>query len=82
MSEGATSAGGDTKNQSRAVQSRGGESLEDLLSTLQSQIKSSDWLQKNTAEKWEAENPELAREYKEAMKTNSDNADDKEKPAS
>ena len=40
-----------------------GESLEDLVRALQRQIKDSDWLQENTAEKWASENPELAKAF-------------------
>lgn len=40
--------------------------LEDLVRTLNSNIKGSNWLQENTADKWVQENPELAREYKKA----------------
>lgn len=36
------------------------ETLEDLIHSLNRQIKDSDWLKENTAEKWVAENPELA----------------------
>ncbi|XP_067658703.1 uncharacterized protein [Haliotis asinina] len=43
-----------------------GENLEDLLSTLQKQIKGSDWLKENTAEKWVAENKDLAEEFMKA----------------
>ena len=39
------------------------ESLEDLVRTLHCQIKDSDWLKENTAEKWAAENPELAKAF-------------------
>ena len=46
----------------------GGESLEDMLRTLHKQIKKSDWLQDNTTEKWVTENPQLAKDYMEAMK--------------
>ena len=46
----------------------GTETLEDLLGTLQKQMKSSDWLKQNTAEKWASENPDLAKEYMEAIK--------------
>lgn len=42
--------------------------LEGLVSSLKDQISNSDWLQKNTAEKWSEENPELAKEFMEAMK--------------
>lgn len=44
------------------------ENLEDLLLTLHKQLSDSDWLKKNTAEKWVEENPELAKEYMEAAK--------------
>ncbi|KAK3779425.1 hypothetical protein RRG08_015826 [Elysia crispata] len=42
------------------------ESLEDLLTTLSNQIRSSDWLEKNTAEKFALENPEVAQAFKDA----------------
>lgn len=40
------------------------ESLEDLLATLGQQIRNSDWLQQNTPEKFEEENPEIAQIFK------------------
>ncbi|KAL9955480.1 hypothetical protein ACROYT_G036811 [Oculina patagonica] len=43
--------------------SAGDESLEDLVRTLHQQIQGSDWLKENTAEKWMADNPELAKEF-------------------
>ncbi|XP_022344185.2 uncharacterized protein LOC111137160 isoform X2 [Crassostrea virginica] len=39
------------------------DSLQDLMRDLHGKIKNSDWLKENTAEKWTAENPDLAREY-------------------
>ncbi|XP_060593474.1 1-aminocyclopropane-1-carboxylate synthase-like protein 1 [Ruditapes philippinarum] len=42
--------------------------LDDLLSTLKNQISNSDWLEKNTADKWVQENPDLAKEYIDATK--------------
>ncbi|XP_038065455.1 1-aminocyclopropane-1-carboxylate synthase-like protein 1 isoform X2 [Patiria miniata] len=45
-----------------------GMSLEGLLSQLKTEISSSDWLEKNTADKWKTENPELYKEYKANMK--------------
>ena len=39
------------------------ESLEDLIRGLHRQIKDSDWLLEHTAEKWAAENPELAKAF-------------------
>lgn len=41
--------------------------IEDLLKQLHGQIKSSDWLKENTAEKFENENPELIKAWKEAL---------------
>ena len=41
--------------------------IEDLLRQLHGQIKSSDWLQTNTADKLEQENPELIRAWKDAI---------------
>ncbi|XP_074660255.1 1-aminocyclopropane-1-carboxylate synthase-like protein 1 [Tubulanus polymorphus] len=43
-------------------------SLEGLLSTLTTQIRDSNWLKDNTAERWQSENPELAREWQRATK--------------
>ena len=39
------------------------ENLEDLVRILHQKIQSSDWLKENTAEKWMADNPELAKEF-------------------
>ncbi|GFR93200.1 1-aminocyclopropane-1-carboxylate synthase homolog [Elysia marginata] len=47
------------------------ESLEDLLTTLSSQIRSSDWLEQNTPEKFALENPEVAQAFKEAAEKSS-----------
>ncbi|XP_060075876.1 uncharacterized protein LOC132555541 [Ylistrum balloti] len=49
------------------------ESLEDLVTGLQSQINSSDsWLTENTATKWKTDNPELAEQYLKAMEQDKD----------
>ena len=40
--------------------------IEDLLRTLHGQIKTSDWLQENTANKLEQDNPDLIKAWKEA----------------
>ena len=45
------------------AENAGDENLEDLVRTLHRQMQSSDWLKENTAEKWMAENPELAKEF-------------------
>jgi len=45
------------------AQKAGDENLEDLVRTLHRQIQDSDWLKENTAEKWMADNPELAKEF-------------------
>ncbi|KAK6174832.1 hypothetical protein SNE40_013402 [Patella caerulea] len=65
------------------------ESVMDLMEKLHNDIQSSDWLTKNTAEKWQADNPELAAEYikainKESSTTSSSSSDsstDKNKTA-
>lgn len=44
------------------------ENLEDLFKTLKQQIANSDWLEKNSSDKWVQDNPELAKEYMEAAK--------------
>jgi hypothetical protein len=43
------------------------DNLEDLLRTLHNQIHTSDWLQANTANKLEHENPDLIKAWKEAI---------------
>jgi len=45
--------------------------LDDLVSQLRQTINKSDWLAHNTSAKWEQENPELAKQWREATKTNS-----------
>lgn len=44
--------------------------LENLLRQLHSQIKSSDWLQTNTADKFEQENPDLIKAWKQEIQQN------------
>ena len=46
-------------------------SLHDLIKTFQSEVKQSNWLKNNTADKWELENPELAKQYRDALTTTS-----------
>lgn len=53
----------DSKNSASFSANADGESLEDLIRNLHRQIKDSDWLQENTAEKLAAENPELAKAF-------------------
>lgn len=38
-----------------------------LVSNFMEQVKQSDWLAVNTAEKWESENPQLAKDYRSAL---------------
>ena len=45
------------------AENAGDENLDDLVRTLHRQMQSSDWLKENTAEKWMAENPELAKGF-------------------
>ncbi|CAF2779459.1 unnamed protein product [Rotaria sp. Silwood2] len=47
--------------------------LDDLVSQLRQTINKSDWLTLNTSAKWEQENPELAKQWREAMKINQTN---------
>ena len=42
--------------------------LDDLVSQLRQTINQSDWLVHNTSAKWEEENPELAKQWREAVK--------------
>lgn len=44
--------------------------LDDLVSQLRQNINKSDWLTHNTSAKWEKENPELAQQWREALKAN------------
>lgn len=41
--------------------------IEDLLSTLSSQIRQTDWLATHTSDQWEEQNPETAAEYRKNM---------------
>jgi len=47
--------------------------LDDLVSQLRQTINKSDWLVHNTSAKWEQENPELAKQWREAIKNNQSN---------
>jgi len=47
--------------------------LDDLVSQLRQTINKSDWLAHNTSAKWEQENPELAKQWREAINNNSSN---------
>lgn len=54
--------------------------LHDLIKTFQSEVKQSDWLKNNTADQWESQNPEVAKQYRDAIaepKKTTDKADDK-----
>ena len=42
--------------------------MEILLTDLHKNLKSTDWLQHNTSEKWVTENPQLAKEYMDAVR--------------
>ena len=47
--------------------------LDDLVSQLRQTINKSNWLVDNTSAKWEQENPELAKQWREALKNNQTN---------
>jgi hypothetical protein len=47
--------------------------LDDLVSQLRQTINKSDWLSQNTSAKWEQDNPELAKQWRDATKTNQTN---------
>jgi len=47
--------------------------LDDLVSQLRQTINKTDWLEHNTSAKWEQENPELAKQWREAIKNNQTN---------
>jgi NADP-dependent 3-hydroxy acid dehydrogenase YdfG len=47
--------------------------LDDLVSQLRQTINKTDWLVHNTSAKWEQENPELAKQWREAIKNNQTN---------
>lgn len=53
--------------------------LEDLASLLSSQIKESDWLEKNTAEQWKEENKETYEELKKVQEKKEDEEKKEEK---
>lgn len=55
-------------NENSSANGSQSDNIEDLLRQLHGQIKSSDWLQNNTADKLEKENPELIKAWKEALK--------------
>jgi hypothetical protein len=42
--------------------------LDNLVAQLRQTINKSDWLSQNTSTKWEAENPDLAKQWREAIK--------------
>lgn len=44
------------------------DEVEDLVSQLRQKINKSDWLVHNTSAKWESQNPELAKQWREAVK--------------
>ncbi len=50
------------------------DQIEDLLRTLHGQIKTSTWLQENTANKLEQENPDLIKAWKQAINTDEVNS--------
>lgn len=62
------SAHGDGAATAESTQSNAESDLQSLIRTFQSEVKTTDWLKENTAERWEKENPELATEYKNAIK--------------
>ena len=44
--------------------------VDDLVSQLRQTINKSDWLANNTSAKWEQDNPELAKQWREATTNN------------
>ncbi|KAL3862423.1 hypothetical protein ACJMK2_008389 [Sinanodonta woodiana] len=56
-----------------SCKSQKSDSLEGLVMQVKHQISSSDWLEKNTAEKWAEENPELAKDFMAAAQGKPDN---------
>lgn len=57
-------------NNSNNASSTTENDLDDLVSQLRQTINKSDWLVHNTSAKWEEENPELAKQWREALKNN------------
>ena len=55
---------------SNSEQEENRDPIEDLLRQLHGQIKSSNWLESNTAGKLEEQNPELIKECKDAIDEN------------
>ena len=51
------------QNEIEIEESTNSAPLEDLVRTLHEQMKESDWLKTNTADKWVQENPELAKAF-------------------
>ncbi|XP_071133433.1 uncharacterized protein [Mytilus edulis] len=68
--EGTSICSGDQTTDSKGEAAEGGrkgiDTIEDMLKTLNKNIKSGDWLKENTAERWVQENPKLAEDYKKA----------------
>jgi hypothetical protein len=66
-----TSDNSDKVNQPAATTTTPAENqLDDLVSQLRQTINKTDWLAQNTSAKWEDENPELAKQWREATKAN------------
>lgn len=62
-----------TPNSTNNIPSTADTQLDDLVSQLRQTINKSDWLKHNTSAKWEQENPELAKQWREAIKTSQPN---------
>ena len=50
-----------------------GTELDNLVSQLRQTINKSDWLTRNTSAKWEQDNPELAKQWRQALQPNPPN---------
>ena len=58
----------DHSNPSTTAPVAGENDLDNLVSQLRQTINKSDWLSQNTSAKWEEQNPELAKQWREAIK--------------
>jgi hypothetical protein len=61
----------DAQPKSEEVTPNSGNGIEDLLRQLHGQIKTSDWLEKNTANSFQEQNPDLVKAWKDAINSES-----------
>ena len=61
------SSSSDESQKNEKIENSSEDGLQDLLRQLHGQIRSSNWLESNTANKLEQENPELIKAWKDAV---------------